>query len=133
MDLSRNLLCEIKTAMGVQPNVMSEKSMSALLQFNHTQNDTSSQEVYDIDNQFAKDRFTKYLLNMQIVLDKPLRNNKLKTCRTLRKQIKAAHKQETPKMVARKKRRFENQNCAKVLESARKQTQNKRLNMSLKV
>lgn len=66
LDLSRNLLCEIETAMGVKPKVLNEKAMQARLKFNNHQSETSSQEVYDIDNQFAKDRFTKYLLNMQI-------------------------------------------------------------------
>lgn len=151
LDLSRNLLCEIETAMGVQPKVLNENTMQARLKFNNHQSDTSSQEVYDIDNQFAKDRFTKYLLNMQIVLNrkqqskniKKNKHQKQKMCRRLRKQIKDTNKEqmslEARKMVLRTKRKYENQNCAKVLKNARKQNQKKtgdlkkHLNVSHKV
>lgn len=130
LDLSRNLLCEIETAMGVKPKVLNEKAMQARLKFNNHQSETSSQEVYDIDNQFAKDRFTKYLLNMQIVLNKKKnKHQKQKICRRLRKQMKETNKEplspETRKMVLRNKRKYENQNCEKVLRNARKQNQKK--------
>lgn len=139
MDLSRNLLCEIETAMGVQPKVLSENTMLARLKFNNHLSETSSQEVYDIDNQFAKDRFTKYLYNMQHVLNRKQqtknmtknkkKHQKQKNCRNLRKLIKESSKApwspETRKIVLRNKRKFENQNCVKVLKNARKQNQKK--------
>lgn len=149
--LSRNLLCEIETAMGVEPKVLSESTMQARLKFNNHQIDTSSQEVYDIDNQFAKDRFTKYLLNMQTVLNKKQhlkimkksKNQKRKECRRLRKQINDTDEkhltQDTRKIFNRNKRKYKDQNCLKVLENAKKQKQKKtgkakkRLNISHKV